>query len=384
MGSTVFQLDRRAQQLRKLTEISRALTYAVSLEDVLELTVRRAADLLDAQRVVLMLADDEGLLKVRASHGVDLASISQFQAPLHETLIDRLEGLLRATPQERFLGVPLVVGGDVTGLLAVATSHAEAAAHVDDDEWLLSALADQAAVALEKTRLDQTAEFRERLIGIVSHDLRNPIAVILMASNVITRSEYGNDPGLKKMIDRIQGAAERAATMVRDLLDFTQARLGSGIKIGRTPGDLHAIVREVIDEMQIAHPQRDFVVTHKGDAGGEWDADRLAQVIGNLVSNAVSYSPSQSPVKVTTSGEPESVTLAVHNAGNPICPDMLPHLFEPMRRASSEMNAANRSVGLGLYIVKHLVEAHGGEVTVQSSLSEGTTFGVRLPRLPAT
>lgn len=373
-----FHIDRRAQQLRKLTEISRALTYAVSLDEVLDLTVQRAADLLDAQRVVLMLTNDDGLLTVRASFGLDKTRLGDFQAPLHETLITRLKTLLQASEQEHFLGVPLVVSGEVTGLLGVAKP--DTGTQPEDDEWLLSALADQAAVALEKTRLDETAEFRERLIGIVSHDLRNPISVIMMAATVLMRSPNADRQTIDKMVTRIYRSGERATAMVRDLLDFTQARLGGGIRIGRKPTDLHAIVRQVVEEAEVAHPQRTFVLQHHGNAQGEWDADRLAQVISNLLSNAVSYSPASTPIRVTTEDFGNFVELTIHNEGAAIPTDLQAHLFEPMQRASSELNNANRSVGLGLYIVKHIVEAHAGTVAVSSADGEGTQLIIRLPR----
>lgn len=379
MGLASIHHEKRAQQLRKLTEISRALTYAVSLGEVLDLTVRRAAELLESERSVLLLTDDQGVLTVRASFGLDTALLATFQEPLHETLITRLEALLVIHPQEQFLGVPLVAGGDVTGLLAVAKPVG--LVDQDDDEWLLSALADQAAVALEKSRLDETAEFRERLIGIVSHDLRNPLAVIMMASKALARWEQLPPAAVNKLIARIQTSGNRVTDMIRDLLDFTQARLGNGIPIGRKAADLHDLVRQVVDEIEIAHPEREFFVHHSGNAQGHWDADRLAQVIGNLLSNAIAYSPKNSTIHVTTDGfSDDAVTLIVQNDSKAIPDEMLPHLFEPMRRTSAELTNANRSVGLGLYIVKHIVEAHEGQVSVTSSDVEGTAVRVDLPR----
>jgi K+-sensing histidine kinase KdpD len=379
MGFGSIHQDKRAQQLRKLTEISRALTYAMSLGEVLDLTVRRAAELLESERSLLLLTDDQGVLTVRASYGLDTTLLAAFHEPLHETLITRLEGLLLIHPHEQFLGVPLVAGGDVTGLLAVARPIG--AVEPDDDEWLLSALADQAAVALEKSRLDETAEFRERLIGIVSHDLRNPMAVIMMASKALMRWEQMTPAAVNKLISRIQSSGNRVTDMIRDLLDFTQARLGSGIPIGRKAADLHELVRQVVDEIEIAHPERQFSLHHLGNAQGQWDNDRLAQVIGNLLSNAIAYSPQASSIHVTTDGSSNDlVTLVMQNSGPTIPSEMLAHLFEPMRRASAELTHAHRSVGLGLYIVKHIVEAHDGQVSVTSSDLEGTVVRIDLPR----
>ncbi|ANH67756.1 ATP-binding protein [Mitsuaria sp. 7] len=378
MTTAPFQADRRAHQLRKLTEVSRALTYAMSLDEVLALTVRRAADLLEAQRAVLLLTDEEGLLVVKAAFGLETSQLEGFKEPLHETLITRLKVLLGTSEEAHFLGVPLVVGGEVTGLLAVARPGDES--QPDDDEWLLSALADQAAVALEKSRLDETAEFRERLIGIVSHDLRNPVSVITMASSALMRWEQLDQRTINKLVSRIHSSGQRAADMIRDLLDFTQTRLGGGIHLGRRPADLHDIVRRVVEEMEVANPERHFSVVHAGEASGEWDEDRLAQVVGNLLSNAVSYSPAESEIRITTdAGAGGSAVLVIHNEGDPIDDDVLPHLFEPMRRASADLSNTHRSVGLGLYIVKHIVEAHEGTVSVHSKAGEGTRVRVELP-----
>jgi phosphoserine phosphatase RsbU/P len=371
----LLRADRRWQQLRKLTEVSRALTYAVSLEQVLLLAVKRAAELLDSGKAVLMLVNAEGLLSVRASHGLDQAICERFREPLQETLITRLQGLL-GTPGEDFLGVPLVVGGEVTGLLAVA--HPPREETLEEDEWLLSALADQAAVALEKTRLDETAEFRERLIGIVSHDLRDPISAIAMAVEVLLRRDNLDDRTTTTVV-RIQNATGRATRLIADLLDYTQARLG-GIRVDRVAANLHAIVRQVADELTLAHPERTIEVIQDGDGQGEWDPDRIAQVIGNIVSNAIHYSSPGTAVRLTVHDEGPSAIVTVHNEGKPIPLERLPQVFEPLQRAATELTQTTRSVGLGLYIVKHIVEAHGGTVSIESSAELGTTLTVRLPR----
>lgn len=370
-----LQPDRRSHQLRKLTEVSRALTYAMSLEALLDLAVTRAAELLEADKAVLMLANEDGLLTVRASHGLDKSICERFKEPLHETLISRLQGLFGQGAKEHFLGVPLVVGGAVTGLLAVA--RPSTTDNLEEEEWLLSALADQAAVALEKTRLDENAEFRERLIGIVSHDLRNPISAVLMGASILLQHDELSE-WATKIVARIQSSASRASRLIDDVLDFTQARLGAGIRIDKKPADIHAIIRQVVEELEAAHGDHRIEVMHTGDGRGRWDADRLAQVVGNLLSNALQYGVSTTPVKLETRDEGDGVRLTVHNQGPPIPPDRLRDIFEPMQRATSESSKA-RSVGLGLYIVKHIVEAHHGNVAVTSS-ANGTTFTVFLPR----
>jgi PAS domain S-box-containing protein len=223
------------------------------------------------------------------------------------------------------------------------------------------------------------AEFEEQLIGIVSHDLRNPLNAISLSVAALVRQEDLNERQAKG-ISRIQASAERATRMIRDLLDFTRARLGGGILLQRGPCDLHALTEQVVEEVRLAHPEREVHLAGSGPGGGQWDGDRLAQVITNLVSNALAYSPPGTPVRVETSGEEDAVLLRVHNTGEPIPPELLPRLFEPLTRGKKEKaGTTSRSIGLGLYIVNHIVRAHGGRVEVRSNPNEGTTFTVRLP-----
>jgi PAS domain S-box-containing protein len=221
------------------------------------------------------------------------------------------------------------------------------------------------------------AEFGEQLIGIVSHDLRNPLGAITLSVSVLERQE-GLDERQSKTLTRITAAAARATRLIQDLLDFTRARLGGGIPIQRQPLDLHLLAQQVVEEVKLTHPGRKVTLARNGQAAGEWDGDRLAQVITNLVNNALAYSPPDTPVHVETRGEEDAVFLRVHNQGEPIPAELLPHLFEPMTRGTQKASTG-RSIGLGLYIVCSIVRAHGGSVAVHSTASEGTVFTVRLP-----
>ncbi|WP_375745097.1 ATP-binding protein [Corallococcus interemptor] len=230
----------------------------------------------------------------------------------------------------------------------------------------------------------QRADFEQQLIGIVSHDLRNPVSAILLgAASLMRREEL--DERSTKAVSRIQSAAERAHRMIRDLLDFTQARLGGGLRIQRRPSDLHEIVDGVLEEIEATHPDREIRRRRSGSGLGVWDPDRLGQLAQNLVTNALKYSPRDTAIQVETHGGDDAVSLSIHNEGAPISPERMSRLFEPLQRASGEVDPSSRSIGLGLYIVKQLVEAHRGIITVTSTAEEGTTFTVRLPRdLPAS
>ncbi|KFE70782.1 ATP-binding protein [Hyalangium minutum] len=236
-------------------------------------------------------------------------------------------------------------------------------------------------LVLQREEEQRRADFEQKLVGIVSHDLKNPLSAILMQSAAAVR-QGGLDERVLKMMTRIQSSAERASRMIVDLLDFTQARLGGGIPVHRRAVEAREVVAQVLEEARQAFPRRKLSFTATGETTGQWDGDRLVQVVTNLVQNALKYSPADSEVQVQLSSLGEHVELSVHNQGTPISAEWLPRLFEPMQRATSQEDKTGRSVGLGLYIVKQLVEAHEGTISVHSDASSGTEFTVRLPRLP--
>lgn len=226
----------------------------------------------------------------------------------------------------------------------------------------------------------QRVEFEQQLVGIVSHDLRGPLNAILAGASMMLQRD-SIEPWQAKTVARILSCAERSNRLIRDLLDFTQARMGGGIPVRPGPADLHELTLQVVEEARVAHVEREIRVSQSGDGRGQWDSDRIAQVISNLVTNAVKYSPEKTLVRVETEGTAEQVVLRIHNQGEPIAADLLPRIFEPLRRGKRRANRSDRSIGLGLYIVRELVLAHGGTVEVSSTEAAGTTFTVSLPRL---
>ncbi|MFL5347492.1 MAG: ATP-binding protein [Hyalangium sp.] len=227
--------------------------------------------------------------------------------------------------------------------------------------------------------LHRTAEFRERFLGIVSHDLRNPLNAIALSAGVLLREEL--PPRARKAAGRISQSAHRMARMIGDLLDFTRGRLGGGIPILRQPVDLRLICRPVLEELRVAWPDRELRLLAEGALQGEWDGDRLAQLVGNLAKNALDYSPPDQPVTVTLRDEGAWVRLEVHNLGDPISPELLPQLFEPFRRGMrNDDGSQSTGLGLGLFIAQQISVAHGGTLEVRSTQEEGTTFTLRLPR----
>jgi PAS domain S-box-containing protein len=227
--------------------------------------------------------------------------------------------------------------------------------------------------------LQERAAFEQQLIGIVSHDLRNPINAIGIAGALL--SQRGKlDAVQAKAVARIVSSADRARRMIRDFLDFTQARTSGRIPIAPKPANIRDIARQVFEEVHVSHLDRTATIEHVGEEHGTWDADRVAQVIGNLLSNAFQHSSHDGAIALRTRGEPDEIVIEVQNAGAPIPAEDVARLFRPFERGNGVAPGSERSVGLGLYISKEIVTAHQGTIAVRSTAEEGTVFTVRLPR----
>lgn len=228
-------------------------------------------------------------------------------------------------------------------------------------------------------QLRKQADFEQHLIGMVSHDLRNPLQAAMIGAQMLQRAPNLTPP-LTTTASRVVRSLDRASRLIRDLLDFTQMRLGTGLTLFPAPADLAGIARACLDELRATHPGREIALTIQGDTAGTWDEDRVQQLVGNLIGNALNYSSAPDPVEVRIEGGQDEVTLRVRNRGPPIPAPMVAQLFRPFVRGDAGVNREGRSIGLGLYIVDQIVSAHRGRVTAQSSAAEGTVFTVALPR----
>ena len=231
----------------------------------------------------------------------------------------------------------------------------------------------QAAALLDA---QEAARFREQLVATVGHDLRTPITAIGLAAQLLQ-----SDPALtddqRELADSVRASAARAGRLIEQVLDFTRARLSREIPLNRKRSDLGRTVEEIINELRRVHPASTFDLRLKGDLTGEWDADRLGRVVANLANNAVAYGASNRPIAIAVEGcDGDAVRIEVRNEGNPISPENIERIFEPFQRASD----ASGGIGLGLYIIKRIVDAHHGTIGVESSEQSGTVFGIVLPR----
>jgi signal transduction histidine kinase len=227
--------------------------------------------------------------------------------------------------------------------------------------------------------MEQALLFREQMLGVLGHDLRNPVTAVKGLAGLLLM----HDPPepMRAGLQRIDQAAGRMNEMIGTLLDFTHSRFRGRLPISpEEDTDLLLISRRVVDELSVAHPQRDLRVHGEGNVCGFWDPARLGQVVSNLVGNALVHGAWDGPIEVALRDDGDHVLCDVSNAGGAIPEAQVARLFEPFQQGTGD--GTTRGLGLGLYIVRQIVDAHGGTITVRSS--EGrTSFRVRLARTTA-
>lgn len=275
---------------------------------------------------------------------------------------------------ESYIAVPLVRrDGSYFGTLCALDP--QPAALTQDDLALFQLLASLIAFELEADdrRRDMErdlaeerseAETRERLIGVLGHDLRTPLTAAVIGAEALARDEALNEPA-RHMALTILSSARRAARMVTQLLDFARARLSGGIPIHPTATDLQRVVEKVLAEIRSAAPERDIRASVSGDCRGVWDPDRSAQVMANLIHNALQHGHADTPVHVAMVGGDDAVLFEVTNQSDPLPPAQMAELFSP---SGGSRGAADGSsgLGLGLYIVQQIMRGHGGFVEATS------------------
>ena len=241
----------------------------------------------------------------------------------------------------------------------------------------LIAEAQHAKAAAALAAETEQALFRETFLGVLGHDLRNPICAAKANAQLLLRSTSlpeAHRAGLTRILTSI----ERASRLVDQLLDVTRARLGGGIKVDVRPIALAPLVRDVVDEACAAHGGRVSIeLALDASLLVLADPDRLAQILSNLASNALTHgSP---PIRVTARASEGYARIEVTNGGAPLPKEVLSALFDPFKRGASALRYAPGGLGLGLYISHELAHSHGGSLEAFSDAERGTRFVLRLP-----
>lgn len=235
--------------------------------------------------------------------------------------------------------------------------------------------------ATEAALLDarQTAELREQFIALLGHDLRNPLSSIMSGAQLLMRRSQ--DPSITGIADHMLTASYRASRLVDDVLDFARGRLGNGIPLLRQDSDtLHLTISQIVTEMQNAHPQRTIESAIEPLGTIHCDADRLSQLLSNLLANALVHGAGDGRVLVSARVDDNRLELTVNNSGEPIPPERLTQLFQPYWREASNTRTG---LGLGLYIANEIAASHGGRMQVTSTAETGTSFTFSMPVSPS-
>jgi signal transduction histidine kinase len=410
----------RDDRITRLTQLSRAFTYAGSLTEILQHAAEQTADLLDADKAILMLADEEGLLRVHASFGVPDDIVTRFRASFDESLANRLQGLFGTA--EGFLGVPLVVRGEVIGLLAVM--RRPGAEISSEDEWLLSALADQMAAPLENAQLaakvqraallvenarlyeaerearreaeaaraeaerqrmeaEAANRAKSEFIANMSHELRTPLNAIAGYVELLEMGLRGGVTDAQREDLRRIGQNQRVLLrLINDVLNFAKLEAGhvefdlSNVPVDESLAAMEALVMPQLLARSLHYeytPVDPRLTVHA-------DREKLEQIVLNLLANAVKYTAAGGNIYLSATEAGAWVSIHVRDTGRGIAAEKLERIFAPFVRIDTGYSRATEGTGLGLAISRDLARAMGGDLTVESVVGSGSTFTLRLPK----
>lgn len=296
--------------------------------------------------------------------------------PEHPALLSRLQA-------RSYMIIPLRARGHTLGAVTFVSS-ASGRRYGPNDLALAEDLCVRASLAIDNARLfgesRRATRAREDLLAVVSHDLKNPLGVVQLASALLMRGAQGK-PGteqVQKQAGRIQAAAERMARLISDLLDWGRIEAG-GLPLEPSEQEVASLVMEAMESVRPLAEARGLRVAAElpdDSIQVKCDRTRVLQVLGNLLGNAVKFTPDGGQLTVGARLQQGEVRLWVRDTGSGIKPEALPHVFERYWQAK---DAESRGTGLGLYIAKGIVEAHGGRIWAQSEWGQGSTFSFTLP-----
>lgn len=265
-----------------------------------------------------------------------------------------------------------------TSVLRLWMDTAEPVTTTLDDVIRFNEAIDQAIAESVSHFHAHVEQARNLLLGMLGHDMRSPLMTILTTATHLADLNAGEQ--ITAAAARLVRSGASMQALLDDLVDYNRTKLGLGIRVAATPIDLAVPVADELEQLRWAHPDRPIELTVTGDCCGHWDGARLQQALRNLVSNAMSYGIPDTPVRVVLRSEDRIVHMEVTNRGRPIDSSLTHEIFDPLRRGATR-GAMDRSagLGLGLYIVREIARAHGGEVNVRSRDGQ-TTFAMQLPR----
>ena len=254
-----------------------------------------------------------------------------------------------------------------------------------DDMIRFNEAVDQAVAESTSRYAAELALSRDTFMAILAHDLRSPLSAITMLGHLMERG--ATSEGVRKQSVQIQRSAKEMAGMIRELLEYSRTQLGKGLPVSPRPCSMLAICRAAVDEVRAGRPDRSFSLEVPDDLVGVVDDARLRQALSNLLNNAVQHGDPASPVGVVVGRQGPEIVIAVTNQGEPIPPESLQVIFDPLVQLSSRSAVAperpSTNLGLGLFIAREVALGHHGSLDVSSDAEHGTVFTMRLPALDA-
>jgi signal transduction histidine kinase len=400
-------VERFAGRLMQLQSVTAALAEALTLDQVTAVIMGRVRDLLAASTCTVRLIDPAAnTLDDVSSVGMPSGTREQYRSiPLSTPVpvvqaategrsffFESLDALLADYPQlaegvqrlglQSFVVLPLSLQNQPLGSLSL--TFEEPRNFEPEDRALLGSVASQCAQAIERARLyakaQEAVRVRDSFIAIASHDLRGPITVLLGQAELLARRAEGAgvEPRLLTSAQTIAQQATRLERMIASLLDFSQIAAGQ-LTLALAPLDLHDLLRRLAEGLQPTLTQHTLALDADGPAPLLGDEVRLEQVFYNLIGNAVKYSPAGGTIRLRLWRERGQHCVEVSDEGLGIPADALPYLFDQFYRAPNVASGTIVGMGLGLYLVREIVDRHGGQVSASSVEGRGSTFTVLLP-----
>jgi sigma-B regulation protein RsbU (phosphoserine phosphatase) len=246
----------------------------------------------------------------------------------------------------------------------------------DRHQYEKNLLASRSAAVSDNEKLRETAALREQFVAILGHDLRNPLAAIDSGMRLLERTPL-NEKALA-VTSLIHQSVGRMARLIEDMMDFARARLGGGLSLIRRPALLAPVLEHAIAELRIGALDRVIEAEFLFPVPVYCDANRVAQVVSNLVANALTHGAAHGPIFVQGGLTENDCEISVRNTGAKISPEALERLFQPFQR--EDVAPSKQGLGLGLYIASEVAQAHGGTISVTSTEAE-TCFVLKIPRV---
>jgi signal transduction histidine kinase len=383
------------ERYQRLLELSQDLSSTLDLDSLLNQIVEAAAELCNAEAASILLYDQlKEQLYFRASSNLEKPLMSELVVPVsgsiagwiitnrHPVIITDAEedprhfggiGTITQVETKSLLGVPLLRKERAVGVLE-AINKLSGEFTVEDKD-LLMALGAQAAIAIENARLFQQFD----LISEFVHEIRTPLASLTAAAYILMRPEI-SDERRAHIIQTMQLEINRLSDMASSFLDL--ARLESGrARFQFAPVDIGEILEEcsIVFKGKFEEKKQEFsLITPDNPVRVSADRDKLKQVVLNLLSNANKYTPQGGKISLESISTYDEIIIKVGDNGRGIPAQYLPHLTEKFYRVPSS-ESDTQGTGLGLFICKHIIDAHGGKIGIDSTEGQGTTVTVRLP-----